>query len=162
MAMSGSVSRAALALGLASAVLAGGAAWRLSAVTPAASDRSTASLYDFTVTDLGGHPVALAEYRGQVTLVVNVASECGLAFQYPELDTLYQRYRSRGFVILAFPSNDFWQEPNDEAGIQQVCDARGVTFPVFARSHVRGRNSHRSTDSSPPPARPHCGTSRST
>lgn len=138
MAISGPLSRATLALGLVSAILAGGAAWRLSAVTPAAMVASTTSLYDFTVDDLGGHPVALAEYRGQVTLVVNVASECGLAFQYPELDTLYQRYRSRGFVVLAFPSNDFWQEPNDEAGIQQVCHARGVTFPVFARSHVRG------------------------
>jgi len=141
MAIPGALSRAALALGLVSALLAAGAVWRLAAVTPAAAGAagaSTASLYDFTVNDLSGHPVPLAAYRGQVTLVVNVASECGLAFQYPELDTLYQQYRARGFVILAFPSNDFWQEPNDEAGIQQVCSARGVTFPVFARSHVRG------------------------
>jgi glutathione peroxidase len=73
-----------------------------------------------------------------VALVVNVASECGLAFQYPGLDTLYTRYKHRGFVILAYPSNDFWQEPNDDAGIQKVCDARGVTFPVFGKGHIRG------------------------
>ena len=114
------------------------AAWRLSVVAPVDRPLSGRSLFDFTAPDLDGHDVPLSRYRGQVALVVNVASECGLAGQYPGLDALHQRYRDRGFVVLAFPSNDFWQEPNDDSGIRQVCDLRGVTFPVFSKSHVRG------------------------
>lgn len=117
---------------------AGLAVWRLSVVTPAPAGRVDASLYDFTVPDLDGHAVSLAKYKGHVVLVVNVASECSLASQYPGLDGLYRQYRDRGFVVLAFPSNDFWQEPNANEDLQKVCDARGVTFPVFAMSHVRG------------------------
>lgn len=124
--------------GLLVAALAGLAVWRLSVVTPAPAAAAAGSLYDFTVAGLDGHPAPLSPYRGQVVLVVNVASECGLAYQYPGLDTLYRTYKDRGFAVLAFPSNDFWQEPNANAQIQKVCDARGVTFPVFARSHVRG------------------------
>jgi glutathione peroxidase len=126
------------AAGLVVSAFAGIAVWRLSAVTSAPADLKSTSLFDFSVPDLDGHPVSLSAYRGQVVLVVNVASECGLAVQYPGLDTLYRRYKDRGFVILAFPSNDFWQEPNADADIQTVCNARGVTFPVFAKSHVRG------------------------
>jgi glutathione peroxidase len=120
------------------AALAVFARWQLSMVAPLALAPSGATLYDYTVADLDGHDAPLAVYRGQVALVVNVASECTLAVQYPGLDALYKRYRDRGFVILAFPSNDFWQEPNADADIQKVCDLRGVTFPVFAKSHVRG------------------------
>ncbi len=127
-----------VALSAALAVLAAAAAWQLSVVAPLSPISSAASLYDYTVPDLDGHDAPLAVYRGQVALVVNVASECGLAVQYPGLDALYNRYRDRGFVILAFPSNDFWQEPNADADIQKVCDTRGVTFPVFAKAHVRG------------------------
>ena len=107
-------------------------------MAPVGRPASATSLYDYTVPDLDGHQAPLAVYRGQVALVVNVASECSLAVQYPGLDALYQQYRDQGFVILAFPSNDFWQEPNADADIQKVCDTRGVTFPVFAKSHVRG------------------------
>jgi glutathione peroxidase len=123
---------------VASAIVgAGAAAWRLSIVAPA-STPAGASLYDLTTRTPDGRLTPLGAYRGQVALVVNVASECGLAFQYPGLEALYKRYRDRGFVILAFPSNDFWQEPNDDAGIQKVCRARGVTFPVFGKGHIRG------------------------
>ena len=127
-----------LALSAAIAALTGAALWQLSVVAPLPPTSSAASLYDYTVPDLDGHDAPLTVYRGQVALVVNVASECGLAVQYPGLDALYKRFRDQGFVILAFPSNDFWQEPNADADIQKVCDMRGVTFPVFARSHVRG------------------------
>jgi glutathione peroxidase len=124
---------------VAAAVLAvvGAIAWRLSTVASVATPASL-SFYDLTAPARDGRVTPLAAYRGQVALVVNVASECGLAFQYPGLDALYKRYRDRSFVILAFPSNDFWQEPNDDAGIQRVCDARGVTFPVFGKGHIRG------------------------
>jgi glutathione peroxidase len=127
-----------LSVGLILALFAGLAAWRLSLVSEAPVVVGGPSLFDFTVNDLAGREVPLATYRGRVALVVNVASSCGLAVQYPGLDALYRRYYDRGFVILAFPSNDFWQEPNADADLQRVCDARGVTFPVFARSHVRG------------------------
>jgi len=127
-----------VALGVGFAALGALATWRLSVVEPFTTTASGASLYDFTVPDLDGHDAPLAAYRGQVALVVNVASECGLATQYPGLDRLYHRYKDEGFIILAFPSDDFWQEPNADADLQKVCDARGVTFPVFARSHVRG------------------------
>lgn len=111
--------------------------WRLSASTAVATVTDQ-TLFDLPVETLNGQAASLAPYRGRVALVVNVASECGLAYQYPGLEALYQRYRDRGFVILAFPSDDFWQEPRDNAGIAEMCDARGVTFPVFGRSHVRG------------------------
>ncbi|MEZ5288892.1 MAG: glutathione peroxidase [Vicinamibacterales bacterium] len=113
---------------------------RLSSVTPVSDAGGRASLYDFSAPSLEGTSTRLASWRGQVALVVNVASECGLAYQYPGLESVYRRFRDQGFVVLAFPSNDFWQEPNDEAGIRQVCATRGVSFPVFGRSHVRGRD----------------------
>ena len=127
-----------LSVGLLLAAFAGLAAWRLSVSTEVPVQPGDASLYDLTALDLDGHTVPLSAWRGQVALVVNVASECALAVQYPRLDAVYHRYKDRGFVVLAFPSNDFWQEPNADADIRKVCDARGVTFPVFARSHVRG------------------------
>ncbi len=130
--------KGSLFVGLLVAALGGAAAWRLSVIAPAQDAPGATSLFDFTADDLGGHPVSLASYRGQVMLVVNVASECALATQYPGLEDLYRVYKDRGFVVLAFPSNDFWQEPLDNGGIQRVCDARGVSFPVFAKSHVRG------------------------
>jgi len=126
-----------IAVAAAVAGLAGAFAWRLSVVASVATP-TAASFYDLTATSADGRVTPLGAYRGQVALVVNIASECGLAFQYPGLETLYREYRDRGFVILAFPSNDFWQEPNDDAGIQQVCGVRGVTFPVFGKGHIRG------------------------
>lgn len=116
----------------------GAAVWRLAARSATIDARPSRSLFDFSVRDLAGRDVSLDAYRGQVTLIVNVASECGLAGQYPELDALYQRYQPRGFAVLAFPSNDFWQEPLDEGGIRQLCETRGVSYPVFARVHIRG------------------------
>ncbi len=104
------------------------------------TDSDGPSVYDLAVAGLDGRPVHLDAYRGQVALVVNVASECGLATQYPDIERLYQRHRQRGFVVLAFPSNDFgWQEPGTSEDIRRTCDIRGITFPVFARTGVRSR-----------------------
>lgn len=103
--------------------------------TPAAAG----SLYALAAAPLGGGaPAGLTRYDGQVSLVVNVASACGLAPQLAGLERLYQRYRDRGFVILAFPSDDFWQEPLDAVGIRAACATRGLTFPVFDKVSVRG------------------------
>lgn len=96
------------------------------------------SLYDLTVNSLEGEPVRLAQYRGQVTLVVNVASHCGFTSQYAGLEQLHQRYRQRGFSVLAFPCNDFGgQEPGSAAEIRDFCESRfQVTFPLFAKVSI--------------------------
>ena len=86
----------------------------------------------------------LSDFYGQVILVVNTTSECMFTRQYQGLEELYERYRDRGFTILAIPSNDFGQqEPAAESEIVQFCEHRyGVTFPLFAKMHVKGKKAH--------------------
>ena len=93
------------------------------------------SLYDLKVTTLAGKPADLADYKGKVTLVVNVASQCGYTPQYAGLETLYRELAPKGVVILGFPSNDFGgQEPGTAEEIGQFCQKNyGVTFPMFAK-----------------------------
>ena len=89
----------------------------------------------------GTQTVNLAsEYRGQVLLVVNVASKCGNTPQYEGLEAMYTRYKDRGFAVLGFPSNDFLgQEPGSEKQIQEFCKLTyGVKFPMFEKVHVKG------------------------
>jgi glutathione peroxidase len=95
----------------------------------------TGSLYDMKVTTLAGQPVDLAAYRGKVTLVVNVASQCGFTPQYAGLEKLYREFAPKGFAILGFPSNDFGgQEPGTAEEIQQFCKRTyDVTFPMFEK-----------------------------
>lgn len=104
------------------------------------SSQQEGSLWDFTTETLEGEPADLAQYRGQVALVVNVASKCGLTPQYKGLQALYEKYRDRGFVILGFPSNDFrQQEPGSAGEIREFCTVNyGVTFPLFAKRKVTG------------------------
>lgn len=102
------------------------------------------SIYEFTMTDIDGNDVSLATFKGKVVMIVNVASKCGFTGQYAGLQALYAKYRDRGFVILGFPSNDFlWQEPGSNTEIKQFCTLNyGVTFPMFAKIHVKGRDQH--------------------
>jgi glutathione peroxidase len=91
----------------------------------------------------GTQTVNLAsEYRGQVLLVVNVASKCGNTPQYEALEAMYTKYKGRGFAVLGFPSNDFLgQEPGSEQQIQEFCTLTyGVKFPMFEKVHVKGRD----------------------
>lgn len=82
-------------------------------------------------------PVNLCEHAGKVLLVVNTASYCGFTPQYQALEALHARYRSRGLVVLGFPSNDFSQEPGSDRQIADFCENTfGVRFPMFAKSHV--------------------------
>ncbi|GAB7128289.1 glutathione peroxidase [Silvimonas sp. JCM 19000] len=101
-----------------------------------------ASFYEIHVTDIAGKDVAMERYRGQVILVVNVASKCGFTPQYEGLQALYQQYRERGLVVLGFPCNQFGaQEPGSEAEIQSFCTTHyGVDFPMFARIDVNGEH----------------------
>jgi len=107
------------------------------ALLPAAAD-SAPSLYDFKVKSLAGQPVDLGQYKGHVVLVVNVASKCGFTPQYKGLEELYNKYKSQGFFILGFPSNDFMhQEPGTPDEIQTFCTKNyGVTFPLFEKVDV--------------------------
>jgi len=99
-----------------------------------------ASLYDFTVNDIHGKPVALDRYKGKVVLVVNTASQCGFTPQYKGLEALYGKYQARGLEVLGFPCNQFGaQEPGSEDEIASFCEVNyGVTFPLFAKVDVNG------------------------
>jgi glutathione peroxidase len=102
------------------------------------------SAFDFEATGIDGTPVPIDRYRGQVMLIVNVASRCGFTPQYRGLEDLYRRHRDRGFVVLGFPCNQFGhQEPGSEAEIRQFCDTTfGVTFPLFQKVDVNGASAH--------------------
>ena len=99
-----------------------------------------ASVHDFTVNDIHGKPVSLEDYKGEVLLIVNVASQCGFTPQYKGLEALQRKYHDRGFDVLGFPCNQFGaQEPGNEQEIAQFCDLNyGVTFPMFAKVDVNG------------------------
>jgi glutathione peroxidase len=101
---------------------------------------AASTIYDFTLDALNGTPTPLANFKGKVVLVVNVASQCGYTYQYDGLQSLYTKYRDQGFVIAGFPSNDFGeQEPGTNEEIGAFCRSKyGVTFPMFSKISVRG------------------------
>jgi glutathione peroxidase len=98
------------------------------------------SIFDIPLTRIDGKKASLAEWRGDVLLIVNVASKCGFTVQYDGLEALYRQYRAKGFAVLGFPSNDFGgQEPGSEAEIADFCRATyGVEFPMFAKTAIKG------------------------
>jgi glutathione peroxidase len=98
------------------------------------------SVHAFTVRTIDGAERSLADYKGKVLLIVNVASECGFTPQYKGLQELYEKYRDRGFMVLGFPSNDHGgQEPGSEAEIKAFCERQyAVTFDLFAKIHTKG------------------------
>ena len=101
-------------------------------------------IYDFSAQLGTGDKRYFADYRDKVLLIVNVASKCGFTPQYSGLQTLYKQLHPRGFEILAFPCDQFGhQEPGSDAEISNFCDeAYGVTFPLFAKIEVNGKNAH--------------------
>jgi glutathione peroxidase len=102
------------------------------------------SMYEFTMKDIDGKEVPLGKYRGQVAMIVNVASKCGLTPQYEGLQALYEKYKDRGFVILGFPANNFLgQEPGTEREIKEFCSLKyNVSFPMFSKISVKGADQH--------------------
>ena len=102
------------------------------------------TVHDFSVRAIDGAERSMGEYRGATLLVVNVASRCGYTPQYAGLETLYRKYRSRGFVVLGFPCNQFGrQEPGTETDIREFCRATyDITFPLFAKVEVNGAGAH--------------------
>lgn len=112
-------------------------------MTAPAAQAST-SVYDFEATSLSGKPVALADYRGKVLLIVNTASACGFTPQYEGLQKLHDEYAERGLVVMGFPCNQFGnQEKGSEAEIAQFCDSRfAVKFPMMGKVNVNGAQAH--------------------
>lgn len=102
------------------------------------------TVFDFSAPLLDGREQSLAQFRGQVLLIVNTASKCGFTPQYAALESLYQTYRRHGFAVLGFPCNQFGaQEPGSAAEIAHFCEMRfGLTFPVFAKIEVNGPAAH--------------------
>jgi glutathione peroxidase len=104
----------------------------------------SANLYDIPVHRITGEGTSLADYRGKVLLVVNVASQCGLTPQYDALEKLYTRFKDSGLVVTGFPANDFGsQEPGTNEEIQTFCRSTfGVNFPMFSKIAVTGTETH--------------------
>jgi glutathione peroxidase len=102
------------------------------------------NFYQFSAKSLQGKEINMEEYKGKTILVVNTASECGLTPQYEGLEKLYNKYKHRGVVVLGFPCNQFGnQEPGDEKSISEGCLINyGVTFPMFSKIEVNGKNAH--------------------
>ncbi len=98
------------------------------------------SIYDYTMKAIDGKQQPLAAFKGQVILMVNVASQCGYTPQYEGLEKLYETHKSQGFVIAGFPANNFGgQEPGTDAEIQTFCKSKySVTFPMFSKVSVEG------------------------
>ncbi|MBT2664413.1 glutathione peroxidase [Bacillus sp. ISL-4] len=102
------------------------------------------SIYEFEVNKINGETISLEEYRGKVMIIVNTASKCGFSPQYDDLQSLYVRYKEDGVVVLGFPCNQFLnQEPGDDLEIDSYCKLNhGITFPMFAKVNVNGKEAH--------------------
>ncbi len=101
------------------------------------------TISEIPLTTIDGSTTSLAEYDDKVVLIVNVASRCGLAPQYEKLEELQKTYGDRGFTVLGFPSNQFLQELGSTDAIKEYCSLTwGVTFPMFDKVKVNGRNAH--------------------
>lgn len=100
----------------------------------------TDSVYEYELKTIDGENISLEEYKGDVLLIVNTASECGNTPQYEGLQQIYEKYEERGFKVLGFPANNFGgQEPGSEEEIKEFCELNyGVTFPLFSKVSVKG------------------------
>src|SRR5947209_806711 len=105
---------------------------------------TAASLDSIPLKDIDGKETSLAAYKGKVLLIVNVASKCGLTPQYKPLEALQEKYKDKGFTVLAFPCNQFGsQEPGSNKEIKEFCSSTyNVTFPIFDKLEVNGPNRH--------------------
>ncbi|AXH10020.1 glutathione peroxidase [Malaciobacter halophilus] len=102
------------------------------------------SIYDFEVETIDGKKVSLSDYKNKVLLIVNVASKCGFTSQYEGLEKLYDKYKTKDFVVLGFPCNQFMnQEPGTNEEIKEFCSLTyNVSFPMFSKIDVNGDEAH--------------------
>ena len=105
---------------------------------------SNQSVYDFSMKTIDGKEQSLADFKGNVLLIVNVASFCGFTPQYKDLESVYEKYKAKGFRILAFPANNFGeQEPGTDQEIKTFCESKySVTFNLFSKISVKGDDQH--------------------
>lgn len=131
----------ALTIAILATVLLGINNWSAST---APSGGAMGSIYDIDVKDIKGNSFKLDRYKGQVMLIVNVASQCGYTPQYAGLQKLYETYQSQGLVVLGFPANNFGgQEPGTEAEIVEFCSMKyNVKFPMFSKISAAGADIH--------------------
>lgn len=103
---------------------------------------AASSVHDFTLTSIDGNPAPLSSYKGKVLLLVNVASKCGYTPQYTGLQTLYDKYKDRGLVVVGVPANNFGgQEPGTNEEIKTFCTRNyNVTFPMMSKVSVKGED----------------------
>lgn len=109
-------------------------------ITNSLAQDLSGSFFELTAKSISGQEQSFSEYKGRVLLVVNIASQCGFTTQLGDLERLYQEYKSQGFEVLGFPSNDFGgQEPLNNKAVQTFCNSKyGVTFPLFEKGKVSG------------------------
>ncbi|GGG74134.1 glutathione peroxidase [Paenibacillus radicis (ex Gao et al. 2016)] len=102
------------------------------------------SIYQFEAEKITGEKVSLEQYKGKALVIVNTASKCGFTPQYSDLQKVYEEYKDQGLEILGFPSNQFGeQEPGSNSDVQSFCQINyGVSFPLFAKTDVRGEEAH--------------------
>ncbi len=100
--------------------------------------------YTHKAINASGQEIGLDEYKDKVILIVNTASHCGFTNQYAQLQTLYEKYKDKGLVVLGFPCNQFAkQEPGTESEILEFCQLNyGVSFPMFSKVEVNGKKAH--------------------
>ena len=100
--------------------------------------------YDFSFKDLDGSELKLSNFKENVIVVVNVASQCGFTKQYEDMQKIWNKYQSKGLIILGVPSNDFGnQEPGNSNEIKNFCESKfGITFPMTEKVSVKGLNAH--------------------
>jgi glutathione peroxidase len=100
------------------------------------------TVFDYTLNTIDGQPAPLAAYKGRVVMLVNVASRCGYTPQYSALESVYERYKDRGFVIIEIPANNFGaQEPGTNQEIKTFCPSKyNVKFPMMSKVSVKGQD----------------------
>ena len=100
--------------------------------------------YDFNIKDINEKNLDLSIYKNKTVLLVNVASNCGFTKQYSDLQTLYDKFKDKGFVVLGVPSNQFGgQEPGTNNEIKNFCESNfNITFPITGKVEVKGKNAH--------------------
>jgi glutathione peroxidase len=113
----------------------------LASVSASDDAKKPSGVLDFHVKDIEGRDVDLARYKGKVLLIVNTASQCGFTPQYKDMEEIYEKYKDKGFEILAFPANEFGkQEPGTNEQIKDFCTSKyKVSFPLFSKIVVKGK-----------------------
>ena len=100
-------------------------------------------IYDFSIESITGETINFKDYKNKVILIVNTASYCGFTKQYAELQSLWEKYKSKGLIVLGIPSNSFNQEKNSNSEIKEFCEVNfDIDFPLTSITDVKGENAH--------------------